>query len=38
LGYKFDADDLEPWQVECYSIIANRIAELEKIDSKSGKK
>jgi hypothetical protein len=35
LGYKFDLDELESWQVEAYSLIANTISELENKEMKS---
>ena len=38
LGYTFSGDDLTYFDVECYTIIANKFADLESKDRKRGKK
>lgn len=34
IGYRFDADDLEEWQIESYRLIANTINEEQERESK----
>jgi glucose-6-phosphate isomerase len=38
LGYTFDYNSLEQWEVEAYSIIANEVAKLQARDAKSRRK
>lgn len=38
LGYSFDPDSLESWEVEAYSIISSTIAGLEKKDAEKNSK
>jgi hypothetical protein len=34
LGYRFDPDDLEEWQIECYRLIENTINLEQDKESK----
>lgn len=38
LGYSFDFNALEQWEVEAYSIIANEVAKLREREYKSQRK
>lgn len=38
LGYRFDPNELEDWEVESYCIIANTIAKEEEKEMKKASK